>query len=336
MTVTTEDRIHVAPVAAREDAAAERERLRAALAEDPPRIPSHYHYDARGSALFAEITRQPEYYLTRSELALLRRHGAEIAATTRACTLIELGPGEATKTRLLLDALRDQGTLTTYAPFDVDRTLVERLAGELAAEYPRLTIHGLVGNFLTHFDSLPADDRRLVAFLGSTIGNLQTDVAVAFLRRLRRELTATDHFALGVDLIKDIGKMEAAYNDAAGVTPRFSLNILAVMNRRFGFDFDLAAYAHRSVWSVAEHRIETSLVAVSTQQVRSTELDVELELAAGDHIRTEISTKYDRPIVEEMLAAADLEMVSWLFDPRGSFALALARPGRTGNRATQR
>lgn len=326
MTVTIEDRIHIEPVAAEADGASEREHLRAALSEDPPRIPSYFHYDAEGSALFAEITRQPEYYLTRSELALLRRHGAEIAATARASTLVELGPGEATKTRLLLDAFGEQGALTTYAPFDVDRTLIERVTAELAAEYPQLRLHGLVGNFLTCLDSMPEDEGRLVAFLGSTVGNLQPDATEEFLRHLRRELSATDHFLLGVDLIKDVATMEAAYNDDAGVTPRFSRNILAVMNRQFGFDFDLQAFAHRSVWSAVEHRIETSLVAESAQHVRSEDLGVELELAAGDPIRTEISTKYDRPIVERMLAHAGLEMASWLTDAEGSFALALARP----------
>lgn len=335
MTVTTEDRIHIEPVAAPEDGASERQRLRATLSENPPRIPSHYHYDARGSALFAEITRQPEYYLTRAELALLRRYGEEIATATRAGALIELGPGEATKTRLLLDALRDHDTLATYAPFDVDRALVERVAAELAAEYPQLAIHGLVGNFLTRLDSMPAGERRLVAFLGSTIGNLQQDAAGAFLRRLRRELAAADHFLLGVDLIKDVATMEAAYNDDAGVTARFSLNILAVMNRQFGFDFDLEAFTHRSVWSSAEHRVETSLIAASAQRVRSTELEVELDLAAGDAIRTEISTKYDRPIVEEMLVGAGLEMASWLSDDDGSFALAVARPGPPAHGTTE-
>ncbi|MGH9381433.1 MAG: L-histidine N(alpha)-methyltransferase, partial [Thermoanaerobaculia bacterium] len=325
VTVATEDRIHIEPVAAREDVATEQQRLLAALAEDPPRIPSFYHYDAVGSALFTEITRQPEYYLTRSELALLQRHAPDIAAATRASVLVELGPGDATKTRLLLDALNDRETLVTYAPFDVDHGLLERVARELANEYPELRIHALAGNFLHGLAALPDGERRLVAFLGSTIGNLQPAATVEFVRGLRRQLDAADHFLLGVDLIKDVRRLEAAYNDAAGVTPRFSRNILAALNRRFGFDFEPEAFAHRSVWSAAEHRIETSLVARSPQRIRSEDLDFELDLAAGDPIRTEISTKYDRPIVEAVLAEAGLATVGWLTDPDGSFALALTR-----------
>jgi L-histidine N-alpha-methyltransferase len=297
--------------------------LIAALSEKPRHIPSQYFYDARGSELFEAITRQPEYYPTRAEAELLQHAASRIATRTRPAMLVELGSGAATKTRTLLDALDGLGTLDTYVPFDVDLTMVERVASEIVAEYPELRVHGVAGNFLQDLRAIPAASSRLIAFLGSTIGNFDVYQAEQFLRALRRQMTPADHFLLGVDLIKDRATIEAAYNDHAGVTAEFNRNILHVLNARFGFDFEPPAFEHRAVWVAAQHRVELTLVPTRTQTVHSAELNFALTLAAGEPILTEVSTKYDRDLVDAMLQSAGFTLHDWLTHEDGLFGLAL-------------
>lgn len=298
--------------------------LIAALSARPRRIPSQYFYDAHGSELFETITDQPEYYPTGAEAQLLHRAAPLIAATTRPSVLVELGSGAATKTRTLLDALTAVGTLQTYIPFDVDRTMVERVAREIVAEYPGLSVHGVAANFLYDLHAIPPGENRLIAFLGSTIGNFDPPQADAFLAALHAQMRPGDHFLLGVDLIKDRAVIEAAYNDAAGITAEFNRNILRVLNRRFGFDFDPAAFEHRAVWSEAHHRIEMRLRSLHEQTVHSAVLNFAFHLESADEIQTEISTKYDRALVEDMLQTSGFTLIDWMTLDDQLFGLALA------------
>lgn len=302
-----------------------REELRASLAEAPRRIPSKYFYDERGSELFEAICELPEYYPTRAERAILERHAEEIVRVSGASELVELGPGAATKTRLLLDAMAEAGSLELYVPFDVSGEMVARVARELAEHYPGLRVHGVVGDFMTHLGKIPEGGRRLAAFLGGTIGNLQPDAARAFLARLARRLDPGDALLLGTDLIKDPAVIEAAYDDPAGVTAEFNRNILRVLNRLTEGDFDPEAFRHRAFYDPEHHRIEMRLVSTRPQSVRLPGLDLTLELAEGEEILTEISTKYDRPKVEALLERAGFEPGRWYTDPDGLFALSLAR-----------
>jgi L-histidine N-alpha-methyltransferase len=320
-----------APVAVRLErrSAGSRERdleeLSRSLREPLPRIPSRFFYDDLGSELFEQICELPEYYPTRTERALLERIAPEVAATTRAETLIEIGSGAATKTRLLLDALRDQGTLRLYVPFDVAEATTRRIAGELTEEYPGLAVHGILGNFLADLSPLPGQGRRLAIFLGGTIGNLNPEEAAGFLSDLHAALAPGDAFLRGLDRVKPIARLEAAYDDSAGVTAAFNLNILRETNRIAEGDFDPAGFRHRAFFDVAHSRIEMRLVATRAQRVVLRALDLTLDFAPGDEILTEISTKYDRPRAERLLAAAGFSITSWFTDPEDLFALILAK-----------
>ncbi len=305
-----------------------REELRAALAETPRRIPSKYFYDDRGSELFEAICELPEYYPTRTERGILERRAGEIARRSGASELVELGSGAATKTRILLDAMEEEGTLEVYVPFDVSEAMVRRVARELAEDYPRLRVHGVVGDFLSHLGEVPRfreGGRRLALFLGGTIGNLTPEQSKEFLAQVSASLDRGDFLLLGTDLVKDPAVIEAAYDDAAGVTAEFNLNALRVVNRLTGGDFDPAAFRHRAFYDRERHRIEMRLVSTREQTVTLPELDLTLDLAAGEEILTEISTKFDRPRVEAMLAAAGFELTAWLTDDDELFALSLAR-----------
>ncbi len=309
----------------RVDPDAELAELRAALEERPRRIPSRYFYDRRGSELFERITRLPEYYPTRTERSLLERVADEIAAITGAEELVELGSGAATKTRLLLDALDRAGRLRAYVPLDVSESMVRRTAEELAAAYPGIEVHGLVADFHRHLDHIPPGEPRLVIFLGSTLGNLRPAEAVRFLGGIAAVLSPGDWFLLGVDLVKERRVLEAAYNDAAGVTAEFNRNILRVVNRLAGGDFVPERFRHKAFFNRADGWIEMRLVSHERQRVRLERLELELELAAGEELLTEISGKYERTQVEELLAASGFGLRRWYTDPRRWFALALAR-----------
>ncbi len=296
------------------------------LRSSPPWTPPVWFYDEVGSALFDRITRLDEYYPTRAERSILARRAEEIAATTGARTLAELGSGTSEKTTLLLDALADRGALQRVVPFDVSEAVLRSAADEIAARYPGVAVHAVVGDFHEHLGALPTDDTSLLAFLGSTIGNLSAAERSDFLRGVRSSLGDDDWFLLGTDLVKDPARLVAAYDDAAGVTARFNLNALAVMNRELGADFEPDAWSHRAVYAVEHQRIEMHVVAARDQVVHVEALEVELPLPAGGWIRTEISTKFTAEQVASELEGAGLSTVASWTDDDGDFLVTLARP----------
>lgn len=303
--------------------------LAAALRRTPREIPSKFFYDEAGSALFEAITELPEYYQTRTERALLETVADRVIAASGADELVEIGAGAATKTRVLLAALERAGRLRLYVPFDVDAGMVRRVAAELTAEYPGLCVHGVVGDFMAHLGHIPDGSgpgaRRLVLFLGGTIGNLRPEEARRFLSELRSEMAAGDCFLLGADLIKPVPRLEAAYNDAAGVTAEFNRNILCAVNRRTGGDFDPAAFRHRAFYDPRHCWIEMRLVSLARQDVHLPALDLAFTLDEGEEILTEISAKYDRPRLEALLRDTGFEPVDWFTDPERLFGLSLSR-----------
>jgi L-histidine N-alpha-methyltransferase len=303
-----------------------REDVLTGLTATPKWLPPRWFYDERGSELFDRITRLPEYYPTRTERALLTARAGEIAAAAGADVLVELGSGTSEKTRLLLTAMREAGTLRRFVPFDVDPSVL-RLAGDaLAEEYPGLEVDGVVGDFTRHLGELPTDGRRMVAFLGSTIGNLAPAERAAFLADLAATLRPGDSFLLGTDLVKDEGRLVRAYDDAEGVTADFNRNVLLVLNRELKADFDPEAFTHVAVWDTEHEWIEMRLRSVREQQVNVAALDLGVPFAAGEEMRTEISAKFRRAGVERELAAAGLAMTRWWTDPTGDFGLSLAQP----------
>jgi L-histidine Nalpha-methyltransferase len=312
---------HVGPVDATAALAAD---ARTGLTATPKTLPPRWFYDERGSELFDRITRLPEYYPTRAERGLLEAHAGDIAAASGADTLVELGSGTSEKTRLLLSALTGAGTLRRFVPFDVDPSVL-RTAGEaITAEYPGIAVAAVAGDFTVHLGELPRDGRRLVAFLGSTIGNLEPGPRAAFLRDLAGTLQRGDTFLLGTDLVKDTDRLIRAYDDAAGVTAAFNRNVLAVLNQRLGADFDPGAFAHVARWNAEQEWIEMRLRSRREQVVHLAALDLEVPFAAGEELRTEVSAKFRRNGVERELAAAGLRTTSWWSD--GDFALSLSVP----------
>jgi L-histidine Nalpha-methyltransferase len=331
--VATSDRVLVTVHNRDGQAARDRDELRAALLRSPREIPSRFFYDDAGSRLFERITELPEYYQTRAEHALLSAIAGRVAAASRAAQLVEIGSGAATKTRVLLDALARGGRLRLYVPVDFAEGTVRRVAEELTAEYPDLAVHAVVADFNEDLSPLPplalhrpGAGGRLVIFLGGTIGNLRPGEAREFLATRHREMAPGDHFLLGVDLVKPVARLEAAYNDSAGITAEFNRNILRVANQvAEGGDFEPAAFAHRAFYDAGPRWIEMRLRARSRQRVHLPGLGLELDLAAGEEIRTEISAKFDRASAEELLAGAGFEPVDWFTDPDRLFGLALAR-----------
>jgi len=297
--------------------------LRAGLTGRPRSLPSKYFYDAAGSALFERITALPEYYLTRAEDGLLRGRAPEIAALTRAEELVELGAGAATKTRRLLDALRAEGTLVRYVPVDVDASMIARVGEDLSARYAGLSVEGVVADFTAGPLRVPSHGTRLLALLGSTLGNFAGREAVALLASLRPLLAAGDALLLGVDLVKDEATLHAAYNDAAGVTAAFNKNLLRVVNRRFGADFDPEAFGHLAFWNRRARRMEMHLVASTAQTVQVRSLGLTLGFRKGERLRTEVSCKYTRRSLARLLGRAGLAVQRWMPAADGSFALAL-------------
>ena len=300
--------------------------VRAGLGADPKTLPPKYFYDAVGSDLFDQITRLPEYYPTRTERQILEDRAHEIGAATGARTLIELGSGTSEKTRLLLRALTEAGTLERFVPFDVDPAVLGEASTAIAGEFPGIEVSPVVGDFENHLSELPGGPRRLLAFLGSTIGNLDPEQRSSFLTDVRATLGQGDAFLLGTDLVKSSERLVAAYDDAQGVTAAFNKNVLTVLNRSLGADFDPAAYAHVAVWNPVEERIEMRLRALSDQVVHLAALDLEVKLVLGEEILTEISSKFRREKVAAELAAAGLELTHWWTDPAGDFALSLSVP----------
>lgn len=285
-------------------------------------LPPTYFYDARGSQLFDEITRLDEYYPTRAERALLERHAEDIVEHAAPRALAELGAGTATKSRILLRALAARGA-TQYLPLDVDSATLHATADALRAEFPGLEVTPLVADMRDDVAPRGARHPLLYAFLGSTIGNFEPDAARALLARIRGALRPTDRLLLGVDLVKDSETLERAYNDARGVTAEFNRNVLHVLNRELGSDFDTARFDHRAVYDAHARRIEMHLVARGAQHVHIPEVG-DIAFADGESIRTEISSKYDRRSATALLASAGFTLARWYSD--GQFALALAEP----------
>ncbi len=300
--------------------------VRAGLGTAQKTLPPKYFYDARGSDLFDQITRLPEYYPTRTERDILAARAPEIAQVTRAETLIELGSGTSEKTRLLLQALRDGGTLTRFVPFDVDPAVLKDASASVAEEFPGLAVAPVVGDFEHHLLDLPQGPHRLLAFLGSTIGNLDPVQRASFLADVRRTLTDGDAFLLGTDLVKDPDRLVAAYDDEQGITAQFNKNVLSVLNRDLGAEFDLDAFEHVAVWDAEREWIEMRLLSRQRQAVRIEALDLVVDFAAGEEVRTEISSKFRRESITAELAQFGLELTHWWTDPAGDFALSLSVP----------
>jgi L-histidine N-alpha-methyltransferase len=307
-------------------AAALRSDARAGLTATPKYLPPKWFYDAQGSALFEKITELPEYYPTRAERSILRAAAGEIAAISGAATLVELGSGSSEKTRLLLDALRDRGTLRQYVPVDVSESALLAAGDALAAEYPSLAVDAIASDFEVNLGLPAADGPRLVAFLGSTIGNMAPEQRAAFLSRIRLQLRPGDSLLLGTDLVKDPAVLVAAYDDTAGVTAAFNKNVLAVLNAELGADFDLDAFDHVSVWDPEAEWIEMRLRSAADQEVRVPALGLTVPFAAGEEMRTEISAKFRRSGVERELAAAGFTLRSWWTDEAAQFGLSLSVP----------
>ena len=302
--------------------------VRAGLTATPKQLPPKWFYDARGSELFDRITRLPEYYPTRAERAVLSARAAEVAELSGADTLVELGSGTSEKTRLLLDALQAAGTLRRFVPFDVDPTVLGTAAEEVAREYPGVHVHAVAGDFERHLPLLPGGGRRLVAFLGGTIGNLLPVPRARFLRDLTSTLVPGDGLLLGTDLVKSPERLVPAYDDAAGVTAEFDLNVLRVVNRELGADFDLDAFAHRAVWLEEPAWVEMRLESLRDQTVHVRALDLSVDFAAGEQMCTEVSAKFTEQRVRDELAAAGLDVLRWWTDPDGDFGVSLSvRPG---------
>ena len=299
---------------------------RRGLTSDPRVMPPKYFYDERGSRLFEAITRLPEYYQTRTERRILERVAAEIVRELSPGVLVEFGSGAADKTRILLSAMREAGTLEGYAPLDVSPDASRRAADGLIRDYPSLRVEGVIGDFERPHDLPFPGRRRLLAFLGSTIGNFDRDASIGFLHSAAGEMTPADGFLIGFDLVKDPATLERAYNDAAGVTAEFNVNMLRVMNRELGADFDPTGFRHRAFYDIEQARIEMHLVSRSAQTVHLAAIDLAVDFEPGQSIRTEVSHKYDRRSVEALLESSGLRLAEWFMDEREWFALALARP----------
>jgi L-histidine N-alpha-methyltransferase len=290
-------------------------------------LPPKHFYDAHGAELFDRICELPEYYPTRAERAILEERAEEIAALTGAVELVELGSGTAAKTRVLLDALSTAGTLQRYVPVDVTESMVRECAEELTDEYPGLQVHGVIGDFERHLDRLPdAIGPRIVAFLGGTIGNFPPGSRRRFLRGIARLLGPDDHLLMGTDLVKDPGVLQAAYDDAAGVTAEFNRNVLTVLNRELQADFRPENFDHVALFDSEHEWIEMRLRARREHTAFVRDLDLSVHFEQGEELRTEISAKFTPERVEGDLAAAGLELVSWLTDADDFFALTLSRP----------
>jgi len=299
--------------------------VRAGLTKPFKELSPRYFYDERGSQLFEEITRLPEYYPTRAERAILDVHGAEICDTAgEPATLIELGSGSAAKTRVLLDAMRDAGHLRAYAPVDISEQITRDTAEAIASEYD-IAVHGLVCDFERDLERIPLGGPRVIAFLGGTIGNFEPAQRASFLARVANLLAPEDRFLLGTDLVKDRATIEAAYNDSAGVTAEFNKNVLAVLNRELGADFDLDVFEHVAIWDDENLWVDIRLRSLARQVIDISVLEMLVAFDRGEEMRTEISTKFARDGLAGIYAEAGLEIDGWWTDPEGLFALSLAR-----------
>jgi dimethylhistidine N-methyltransferase len=295
------------------------------LSQTPKTLPPKYFYDDRGSQLFEQICELPEYYLTRTEAAILQNHAAAIVAQTGACELVELGSGSSTKTRSLLSAFEQAGHPMCYRPIDVSAGILTSSAQQLLSEYPKLKIHALVSTYeqglqQLHLSYLP---HRMISFLGSSLGNLSPQECDRFFAQIAASLRSGDFFLLGVDLHKSTAQLESAYNDNQGITAAFNLNILHHLNHRFGANFDVTQFEHWAFYNEANHQIEMHLRSLKPQTVTLTNLNLTLELTAGETIRSEISRKFDRRTLQAQLQQQQLDLLHIWTDPHQWFAVML-------------
>ena len=299
------------------------------LASTPKELPPKWFYDERGSMLFDEITRLPEYYPTRAEREILDARASDVAALTGAHTLVELGSGSADKTRLLLSALRAAGTLRRYMPVDVSDAALWECGRAIVGAYPGLAVHAVLADFESHLEMLPdllaGGGPRLTAFLGGTIGNLPPGPRAKFLAAVRASTAAGDWLLLGTDLVKDPAVLVRAYDDAAGVTAEFNRNVLYVINRELKADFDVDAYAHVAAWDPDNEWIEMRLRSLRAQEVNVAALDLGVRFDAGEQMRTEISAKFRPEGVHAELAEAGFDVRAWWTDAAGRFGVTLAQ-----------
>jgi L-histidine Nalpha-methyltransferase len=298
--------------------------VRQGLGAPPLTLPPKWLYDDEGSRLFDEITRLPEYYPTEAEREVLLDRADEIAALSGATTLVELGSGTSDKTHALLRAFKTAGLLRRFVPVDVSESTLREAAEQVAAMYD-VAVEAVVGDFTLHLSHLPRDDRKLVAFLGGTIGNLYIEERGAFLGALADALGPGDGLLLGTDLVKDADRLISAYDDAEGVTERFVRNGLRVLNRELGADFDLGGFTYVPFWDPHLQRMDLRLRAETPMHVTIPGADVDLHLASGEEIRMEISTKFTIPGIREELNAVGLEPQETWTDAAGEFAVTLAR-----------
>jgi L-histidine N-alpha-methyltransferase len=311
------------------DAAATMRRdVRAGLSTDPKELAPKYFYDERGSQLFEQITELPEYYPTRAERSILAERAGEIVATAGGPgILVELGSGSAAKTRHLLNAMRDAGCLDTYVPVDISEQITHETAEALVGEYPGLAVRGLVCDFEHDLERIPdGGGGRLIAFLGGTIGNLYPRDRRDFLTRLAGLMGPDDRLLLGTDLVKAHHRLEAAYDDESGVTAEFNKNVLRVLNRELGADFDLDAFEHVAIYDAEEARMDIRLRSLEEQTIRVEGLEMDVSFARGEEMRTEISSKFTYEQLARIYEEADLAISGWFTDADCDYALSLARP----------
>lgn len=297
--------------------------VREGLTATPKELPPKWFYDERGSALFDRITTLPEYYPTRAERSVLDAVVDEIALVTGADTLVELGSGTSAKTRILLSALAARGALTRFVALDVSGSTLRRAAGAISGDYG-IPVHAVVGDFESDLDAIPRQGRRLVAFLGSTVGNLVPHERARFFARLTDVLSKGDALLLGADLVKDPARLVAAYDDSSGVTAEFNRNVLHVINRELDADFVPERYAHVASYDAENEWVEMHLRSDVAQRVTIRAAGLTVDLAAGEQIRTEISAKFRRPGIEAELVAAGLLPTRWWTDAAGDFGLSLS------------
>jgi len=301
-----------------------RQDVRGGLTSTPKELPAKWFYDERGSRLFEQITRLPEYYLTARERTILSERADEIARLTQANTLIEPGSGSSEKTRLLLDAMARAGHLRRFVPFDVSEEALREAAAVIAADYPEIEVHGVIGDFEQHLVRLPKGRHRLFAFLGSSIGNLVGETRYRFLRGLHNLLGPGEALLLGADLVKDVARLKAAYDDRLGVTAQFNKNVLSVVNKELGGNFDLNRFTHLARFNHESEWMEMFVRSQCDQTVRIADLDLEVEFATGELMRTEISDKFRREALEAELRAAGFNVRYFWTDRDGDFSLSLS------------
>lgn len=308
-----------------DDGPDERAVLRESLLRPLPEVPPLYFYDDVGSALFERITELEAYYQTRTEISILEKFGAAIMQVSSPRHIIELGSGAGRKIRLLLDAWAARDVERTCTMLDINELFLRQSITRLGADYPNIRFRGIVGDFVQGLADLGPPGGRLVVFFAGTIGNLDPNERRRFLRELSRGMDATDTFLVGIDLVKDKARLEAAYDDPEGVTAAFNINMLEVLNRRFAGNFDAGAFRHRARYDVENAWIEMRLVATRPSRVRLEKLDLDLDLSEGAEIRTEISCKFTRQSLESSARDAGLSVVGWYSDPESLFAVALLR-----------